>query len=128
MFLRHYHVLRLMLAILIVAIALPLGGSALAQDQSGVNGNTYTAPTFGYTLSWDDEVWEVTDDYSEDGYDGISLASDESLLYIESFYFYQGDPVECLDGERTALANQGDLADLDPLTNDDGEPIESTND
>jgi predicted metalloprotease len=126
MLLRHSRALRLVVAVLVVAIALPLGRTALAQDQSGVDGNTYTAPTFGYTLSWDEEVWQVTDEYSEDGYDGISLASDESLLYIESFYFYQGDPVQCLEGERAALAEQGDLDDLDPMTNADGEPIEST--
>ena len=49
--------------------------SVQTDDLSGVDGNTYTSPTFEYTVSWNDQRWEATDAFSENGYDALTLAS-----------------------------------------------------
>jgi len=115
------------LVLLLVAVMLAPLEYAAAQSTpvSGVDGSTYTSPTYGYTLSWDDSLWSVTDEYTEDGYDLLTLGTDTAALYIESFYFYQGDPGACLSGERVAIADDNGLKDLDPLTDNDGNPIET---
>jgi uncharacterized protein len=115
------------LVLLLLSIILSPLAHASAQDDAtpGVDGSTYTSPTFGYTLSWDDSLWSVTDAYSEDGYDLLTLETDTAALYIESLYFYQGDPGDCLAGERLAIADENGLEDLDPLTDENNEPIES---
>ena len=103
----------------------PLGQVFAQETQvSGVDGSTYSSPTFGYTLTWDDTVWGVADEFTEAGYDSLTLESATSTLYIESIYFYQGNTEECLSGERLGVAEESGLADLDPLSNNSGEPIE----
>src|SRR4029078_5884233 len=102
------------LVLLLLSIILSPLAHASAQDDAtpGVDGSTYTSPTFGYTLSWDDSLWGVTDAYSEDGYDLLTLETDTAALYIESLYFCQGDPADCLSGERVALADENGLVGL----------------
>src|SRR4051812_40204337 len=75
-------------------------GRVAAQDEStpAVDGNTYTSPTFGFTLSWDDTLWGVTDEHTADGNDSLTLESDSSILYAESLYLYEGNPAECVAG------------------------------
>jgi predicted metalloprotease len=121
------HLVRFGLVLLLLAIALSPLGEVSAQDDAtpGVDGSTYTSPSFGYTLSWDDSLWSVSDAYSADGYDLLTLATDSAALYIESFYFYQGDPADCLSGERIVIADENGLEDLDPLTDAAGTPIET---
>ena len=118
---------RFSLVLLLLSVLLVPLARAAAQDNAtpGVEGSTYTSPTFGYSLSWDDSLWSVTDAYSEDGYDLLTLETDTAALYIESLYFYQGDPGECLSGERVAIADENGLDDLTPLTDESDEPIES---
>src|SRR4029079_16132809 len=115
------------LVLLLTLLVLSPLAHASAQDDAtpGVDGSTYTSPTFGYTLSWDDSLWGVTDAYREDGYDLLTLETDTAALYIESLYFYQGDPGDCLPGEGVAIADENGLEDLDPLTDENNEPIET---
>jgi len=109
-------------ALVVLALLVPSLGHVSAQtdDVSAVDGNTYTSPTFAYTVSWDDQVWAATDELSENGYDSLSLESAGSTLSVESFSFYQGNPQACLAGERARIATDEGLDDLSPLFDADG--------
>ncbi|MDQ2682650.1 MAG: neutral zinc metallopeptidase [Chloroflexota bacterium] len=116
---------RLVLLPLALSMLIPLTQVVSAQSggETGVDGAAYTSPTFGYSLEWDEEIWTVTDEYTETGYDFLQLSSDGANLYVEGVYFYQGDPDACLEGEQRALADDIGADALDPLLDDDGQPI-----
>ncbi len=101
-----------------------------AQDDapSGVNGNAYTSPTYGYSVEWDDEIWSLEDESSEAGYDFILLQSEYSDLSLEGLYFYRGDPDDCLDGEQVGIAEQTGLDELALATDEDGNEITESGD
>lgn len=103
---------------------------ARAQDEepSGVDGNAYTSPTYGYSIEWDDEIWSVEDETSDAGYDLIFLQSDYSDLSLEGLYFYRGNPDDCLDGEQVGIAEEGDLDELALATDNDGNEITESGD
>lgn len=99
---------------LLLALLIPLWPSiAYAQSDTGVDGDSYTSPTFGYSIEWDEDTWEVDDEFTEEGYDAIVLESDNALLYLEGVYFYQGDPDDCLKGELETLAENADVDELE---------------
>ncbi len=125
-----FRVGRFAFALLLLSSVLVPSGRAFAQDDEfvGVDGNTWTSPTFDFSLEWDDEIWTVIDAFSEDEYDSISLESAGANVYVDGVYFYQGDPESCLEGERVGIANDSDLDDLDTLTDDDGNPLEEIGD
>lgn len=116
-----------LLGVLVCGLVLGLAPPARAQD-GGVDGDRYVSPTFGYSVSWDGELWSAEDEFSEDGYDLLLLESEGASLYFEGVYFYQGDPEECLEGERLRVAEDAGFDDVEQLTNDDGEPIENQGD
>ena len=78
------------------------------QDESGVDGNTYVSPTFGYSLEWD-RTWDVEDETVEDDYNMLRLGDGNSLLFFEGYNF-PTEPAECVE---TVI---GTLDDLDGLT------------
>lgn len=107
---------------MIALLALSMAGIAMpaAAAQEGVDGDVYVSPTFGYSLAWDGDIWGVAEEFSEDGYDLLTLESDGAALYVEGVYFYQGDPDECLSGEVLRVADESGLDDLAPLEDVDG--------
>lgn len=62
------------------------GGVASAQtnSKSGVSGNTYTSPGFGYSLSWDNS-WEVKDEAFQADYNMLRLDDSGSIVYVEGY-------------------------------------------
>jgi predicted metalloprotease len=76
------------LALLLAAVlgALVDATAVRAQDSvdSGVSGDSYTSPEFGYSFSWD-RSWEVKDEVIEDGYNLLRLDDEGSLLYFEGY-------------------------------------------
>ena len=69
----------------------------------GVEGNTYTSPNFGFTVSWDPAVWSVPDDaeYSEPDYDTLRIESSTGPLLVTGWNAYNGSASTCLLGEIT---------------------------
>ena len=123
------------LAASLAAIAL-LGGvgnaAALAQsDGENVDGNVYTSPNFGYTLEWDEDVWEV-DAEGQDTYgpgrDTLELFQTDRTSYIivEGFEDYDGDAATCLETSIEEAIAAGE--DREPLEDEDGEVIEDEDD
>lgn len=100
-----------------------------ASDGENVDGNTYTSPTFGYRLEWDDEAWDVEDegqDLYAEGRDTIQLFETDrtSYLIVEGFEGYDGDPDACLEGSVDEVGGE----DLEPLEDEDGEVIAGAED
>jgi predicted metalloprotease len=73
---------------LLVALALsvlaPQVVSAQDSVDSGVSGDSYTSPEFGFSLQWD-RSWDVTDEAIEDGYTMLQLDDGASFIYFEGY-------------------------------------------
>lgn len=58
-----------------------------------IDGDTFADPDYGYTLTWDGDVWSPSDDQSGD----LVLESDLVQIFFQSGQFYDGDAVACRD-------------------------------
>jgi hypothetical protein len=56
---------------------------SLTTAQSGVGGNTYISPNFGYSLTWND-TWTVLGEVSEPGFDQITLTNGSAYADLYS--------------------------------------------
>jgi hypothetical protein len=105
------------------------GGAA----DSGIDGSEYESPTYGYTLEWDDDVWEADPDaelveYSDDVFeelDRLVLRSVDEFgsIWIEGKVAYDGDIDDCLDGEAEFLADEEGVEDFELAEDEDGEEL-----
>jgi hypothetical protein len=96
-----------------------------ATEAGGVEGNTYTSPTFGYTLEWDEDLWSV-DEGTEGlpGRDTLVLDyADGGFVFVEGYEEYDGDPAACLEQSTAELLEDSGVEGSAPLEDDDGEPI-----
>ena len=73
-------------------------------NTSGIDGNSYTSPDHGFSLSWDDE-WDAIAAIGADGYNELRLTSSTGSLTIQAGSFYDGDPDTCLQGESDYFGN-----------------------
>jgi predicted metalloprotease len=115
---------RLFIVMMIVmGLSLPALDHAAAQDgsnaESGVRGNSYTSPTFGYSLTWSGE-WEVAEEtVGEDGTDALKLTNGVSNVWFEG---YSGDqtPAECLEQSISGFDTNDGIEDFAQLEGEDG--------
>ena len=125
---------RALAAFLMVAGVLATGArTAVAQDdESGLDGNTFTGPNFGWSVEWDEDVWTFETENNEDGSDLFQMTTvdEEGPFAIATFFAgegYNGDPDDCVAGYADTLAGldgNSDVAESDefdlPETPDDG--------
>ncbi len=91
---------------------------------SGIDGNTYTSPDHGFTVTWDEDEWEATGGTSEGGFNELRLSSEQGALSILSGNFYGGDAEACLQGEDDYYSNDDpQVSDWQTAVDADGEPI-----
>lgn len=106
-----------------------LGGAIAVSAQTdegegvtGVSGNTYVSPSFGYSLEWD-RTWTVRDELVEDDYNMLRLDDDGSILYFEGYATQLGGE-ECLNVYGLDLLDEAegvsDLEATDPVEGEDG--------
>src|SRR5262245_32100173 len=81
----------------------------------GVDGDAYESPTWGFTLSWDEDTWEVVDSTSEDDVDFLVLRSSGSSLFFNAAPEHDGDSAECLDAWIGVLSSEDGVEDWEPL-------------
>lgn len=72
------------IALLAAALARPSTGRA-QQDYPGIDGDTYTSPTYGYSLSWDSDLYVPTDGSVTNDHDFLELQSDHATLWFEGY-------------------------------------------
>ncbi len=100
--------------------------SADSSGNTGVDGNAYISPTYGYELTWDEDVWTVEDEASEDDVDTLSLSSDILTLNVAGQNNGDGDPETCLDDYLDVLTdrgNGGSDGQAEIVSGDDGDLI-----
>jgi hypothetical protein len=70
---------------------------------TGIEGDTYTSPNFGFSISWDPTIWTVPEEaeYSEPDFDFLRLESATGPITVSGWNAYSGDPASCLVGEQT---------------------------
>jgi hypothetical protein len=90
---------------------------------TGLDGDAYQSPTYGYTLEWDPDVWEATTADSEDEGDTLVLTSRRSNLYFWAGTGYYPDPNDCLEDMADFMSTDEGVDDWEPLEDGDGEPV-----
>lgn len=99
--------------------------TAAAQDddepfaEAGVSGDSYESPTYGYTLEWDDSVWQVEEAESDGDNDFLYLASDASDLYFESYERFDGDAADCRDNAVSSIEEDDRVTEFERAEEDD---------
>ncbi|HET8521982.1 MAG TPA: PQQ-binding-like beta-propeller repeat protein [Thermomicrobiales bacterium] len=96
---------------------------------ANVNGTTYTSPTFGFTLTWEEGGTEVMSDQAwEDGHDSLILSlhratgADSPLIFaVEAYEGHQGEASACLQA-KTDEGLEGEK-DVKPAVDAAGAPI-----
>jgi hypothetical protein len=113
----------------VTAIALGLGWVAGASpvqaesdELSGVDGATYESPTWGFTLEWDEDDWEVVQATSEDGVDAVLLSIPGGALIVRGLPL-EDDAEQCRRDYARALRNDDGVDDWEPLEDEEGDPI-----
>lgn len=84
--------------------------------ESGTDGASYTSPTYGYTLEWDESVWiPDIERAASDQRDTLVLdAADESgFVYVEGYDAYGGDPEACLEGSAAEVMDADRFSDIE---------------
>lgn len=94
---------------------------------TGVIGDGYISPTYGYQLSWDGDVWTVEDESSADDVDALTLSSDLLTLNVTGYNSGDGATDTCFDNVVTVLNDRGD-GNAEILNGDDGNPIGASDD
>ncbi len=84
------------------------------QAESGIDGATYTSPTYGYTVAWDDDVWIANPDAETRRrrprwprpplHRAPRRRRPVRGFYIEGKADYDGDVADCIEGEETCSA------------------------
>ena len=101
--------------------------STRPSSETGIDGNAYLSPTYGYQLEWDEDVWTVEDEASEDDVDSLTLSSDLLVANITGYNSGDGDTATCLENVVDVLNDRG-AGDAEILIGDDGDPIGAADD
>jgi uncharacterized protein len=110
-------------AIVLVVQLAGFGRSAAAAAQ--VDGATYSSPTYGWSLAWDD-TWTVDDEWSRDGHDALVLFDGLGTAYFDAYEGFDGDPEACVEAERQAIEEFADDGEVEIARNGEGEPIQGS--
>jgi hypothetical protein len=102
--------------------------AATPAGPSGVDGDTYTSPHFGYTFTWSASTWQVQkgSEISQDdpAYDMLGLSAKTGDLYVYAWAAYDGDAGNCLKGEASYYKSKVDgVSGWKVAADADGNPI-----
>jgi predicted metalloprotease len=103
-----------------------LGGAGQAsaastKAASGVSGNTYTSPDYGYTISWN-STWTVSDESAKPGYDMVALDNGDSTVYLEGIDD-SSTTDECVSSMHDQLVAQDGVSNVQPYTDENGDEV-----
>ncbi len=95
--------------------------TAVAEQTSNVAGNTYTSPTFGYSLTWDDS-WSVIAEQSTEGIDFLRIGTGSLTadLYAAAS---SNTSQQCIDELFNYYVNDELYEDVEFVTGPDGQPL-----
>jgi hypothetical protein len=111
------------LSALVVAVLLLTSGAAgiLAQ----IEGETWTSPTYGFSVSWAGTEWQpdpagTLTAVGPERLDRIHLLNGVSSLYFEGATRYEGDLTACVAEEANLLAQETGVSEIRPYRDDEG--------
>lgn len=128
----------LLLVMALSTLALPAADIALARPlvlqaddesdavgETGVSGNSYVSPSFGYSIAWD-RSWDVSDELNEDDYNRLVLSNEISTVYIEGIVD-SSSLDECISVLVDSLEDTDGVSDVE-LAEDSNGPLEGQED
>ena len=68
--------LRILTVVLLMSAGVVAAGSRTVyaqDDESGLDDNTFTGPNFGWSVEWDEDVWDFNEEDNSGGSDFVSL-------------------------------------------------------
>ncbi len=113
-----------------IAIGDERGGSESGSEDdfasAGVEGNAYESPAWGYTLEWDDDIWEVRDASASTNSDFLNLTNADGSLIISGIADL-GDIDSCMEQAIDFYSTDDGVENWEVLEDEDGDPIEHSN-
>jgi len=109
----------LILPVAQIASARPLAAQTKdGSSESGVVGNSYTSPNFGYSITWD-RAWTVTDEQNGADGDSLTLSNDVSVVTLSGIEFPL-DLQTCIDSFTQQFVDDEAVSDFGPRQTGDG--------
>jgi endonuclease YncB( thermonuclease family) len=97
--------------------------SARSAPAADIDGNTYTSPTFGYTVTWDD-AWFVVGEEISDGIDYLALTN--ATTFANVLGVPDGSSATACLGSLVFSLGEFGLENPEPLLDDDGAVVRGT--
>jgi predicted metalloprotease len=108
---------------LVVLLVAPLVDRELESSAAAqVDGHRYVSPTYQWSIAWDG-AWSVSDEWSDDGYDSLSLRGAASFAQFNSYRGFDGDADACVEAERESLEQIAEDGVVRIARDGDGRPI-----
>lgn len=84
----------------------------------------YTGSVWGYTFTYDTDLWEESSTYDSSTYDGLRLDGESSTVAFMGISTYGDDPVACLTGEDEYFgADSESISNWEIATDANGDPL-----
>lgn len=85
---------------------------------------TFTGPVWGYSFTYDTELWEQESTFDNPTVDGVRLDGDSSTVFFVGTDEYGADPVGCLEGEDLYFSTERDsISGWEIATDANGDPL-----
>ncbi|MFN8594088.1 MAG: hypothetical protein U0031_21750 [Thermomicrobiales bacterium] len=93
-----------------------------------IEGDTWTSPTYGFTLSWAGTDWQPEPDgelvaVGPERLDRLHLVNGSSSLYFEGATRYEGRLTSCVAEEANLISQESGVTDVLPYRDDDGSEL-----
>ena len=107
--------LRALVRLAMLSTLLGLGASPAATvlaQQDTIKDTLYTNPTWGYTIRWHSDRWDVVHDITGDDFNVLGLSDDDgNFVVFTGLRNYAGDAAACLDDMRAGAFADPDNPD-----------------
>ncbi len=111
-----------------LVVALLLLTSAAAGIFAQIEGERWTSPTYGFSVSWAGTEWQPDPQgtltaVGPERLDRVHLLNGVSSLYFEGATRYQGDLTACVAEEANLLAQETGVSEIRPYRDEEGVPL-----
>ena len=108
-----------------LVVALLLLTSAAAGILAQIEGESWTSPTYGFSVSWAGTEWQPDPEgtltaVGPERLDRVHLLNGVSSLYFEGATRYQGDLTACVAEEANLLAQETGVSEIRPYRDEEG--------
>ncbi len=118
---RRFRLLSLAVVILAIGAGFLGGGATFAAPAAGVAGNTFTSPTFGYTLTWPD-TWFVAEEKT-DRSDLVVVTNGITYAHFIGENAFAGNAQAALAAMVAVRARDDAVSNFQPLSDSAGNTI-----